>query len=71
MSSKKARRREQQEQAQDGRRSRLTPVTLFMLSIGLVISLVVAATVVFGDRSDRGEPPWAGAVWSAAHEHWH
>jgi FtsH-binding integral membrane protein len=71
MSSKKARRRERQEQTQDGRRSRFTPATLFLLSIGLVIALVVAATVVLGDRSDRGEPPWAGAVWSAAHGHWH
>jgi hypothetical protein len=71
MSSKKARRRERQEQAQDGRKSRFTPVTLFLLSIGLVIALVVAATVVLGDRSDQGEPPWPGAVWSAAHGHWH
>jgi hypothetical protein len=42
-----------------------------MLSIGLVISLIVAATIVFGDRSDRGDPPWPGATWSAVHEHWH
>ena len=71
MSSKKARRRERQEQKQDGQRSRFTPVTLFMLSIGLLMFVIVAAAVVFGDRSDRGEPPWRGAVWSAAHEHWH
>jgi len=71
MSSKKARRRARQEQIQNGRRSRFSPVTLFMLSIGLVISLIVVVTIVFGDRSDRGEPPRPGAVWSAAHQHWH
>jgi len=71
MSSKKARRRERQEKSQDTERTRISPVTLFLLSIGVVLLLTVGVTVVLGDRSDRGDPPWPGAVWSAAHEHWH
>jgi hypothetical protein len=71
MSSKKARRRARQEQNQEGGRSKLSPVTLFILSIGLAVLVTVVAAVVFGDRSDRGEPPWDGAAWSAAHGHWH
>ena len=71
MSSKKARRRERQEKSQDTERARISPVTLFLLSIGVVLLLTVGVTVVLGDRSDRGDPPWPGAVWSAAHEHWH
>lgn len=71
MSSKKARRRARQEQSQKGRRKGFSPATLFMLSIGLVIAVIVAATVVLGNGSDRGEPPRPGAVWSAAHQHWH
>lgn len=71
MSSKKARRRARKEQTQNRRRDRFSPATLFMLGIGLVISLIVAVTVVFADRPDRGEPPRPGAVWSAAHQHWH
>ena len=71
MSSKKARRRARQEQNQkSGRRGR-SPVALFILSIGLAVLVTVVGAVVFGDRSDRGEAPWAGAVWSTAHGHWH
>lgn len=73
MSSKKARRRarQQQELEEAGRGSRLSPVTLFILSIGAAVLLTVAAAIVFTDRSDRGEPPWPGAVWSSPHDHWH
>ena len=71
MSSKKARRRERQEQNQDGGRRKLSPVTLFILSIGLAVLVTVVVAVVFGDRSAPGEPPSPGAVWSAAHGHWH
>ena len=71
MSSKKARRRERQEQNQDRGRGRLSPVALFILTIGLAILVTVVGAIVFGDRSGRGEPPWPGAVWSAAHGHWH
>jgi hypothetical protein len=73
MSSKKARRkqRQEQEQKQEGRRGKLNPVTLFMLGIGAAVVIAVLSAVVFGDGSDRGEPPWPGAVWSAPHGHWH
>ena len=71
MSSKKARRRERQEQNQDSDRSKLSPVTLFILSIGLALLVTLGAAVLFGDRSDPGDPPWPGAVWSSGHGHWH
>ena len=71
MSSKKARRRKRQEHKQDRRRSRLSPATVFILGIAMAVLLTVVGAVVFGDRSGRGEPPWPGAVWSAAHGHWH
>ena len=71
MSSKKARRRERQEQNQDSGRRKLSPVTLFILSIGLALLVTVFVAVVFGDRSAPGDPPWPGAIWSAAHGHWH
>ncbi len=71
MSSKKARRKKRQEQEQNRRRSGLSPATLFILGIGVAMLLTVVAAVVLVDRSDRGEPPWPGAVWSAAHGHWH
>ncbi len=71
MSSKKARRRKRREQDQERQGTGLSPVTIFILSIGVVMLLTVVVAVVFGDRSDRGERPWPGAVWSAAHEHWH
>ena len=71
MSSKKARRRERQEQNQDSGRRKLSPVTLFILSIGLAVLVTVFVAVVFGDRSAPGDPPRPGAVWSAAHGHWH
>jgi len=71
MSSKKARRRERLEQSQDGSSSRLSPVALFMLIIGLALLGTVVGAVVFGGGSDRGDPPRPGAIWSSAHGHWH
>ena len=71
MSSKKARRRERHARNQDSSRSGLSPVALFMLAIGLAMLVTVVAAVVFGDVSGPGEPPRPGAVWSAAHGHWH
>jgi hypothetical protein len=68
MSSKKARRRKAQEQAQDGSHRTLSPATLFMIGIGMALALVVFGAVIL---SDREEPPFPGAVWSAAHGHWH
>lgn len=70
MSSKKARRRERQEQEQRGSSSRLSPVTLFILGIGAAVALTVAVSLVFTDRSGRGERP-PGTVWSEEHGHYH
>lgn len=72
MSSKKARRRERQEQEleQAGRSNRLSPVTLFILTIGAAVLLTVAGAIVFTDRSDRGERP-PGTAWSEEHGHYH
>ena len=50
MSSKKARRRKLQQQAQDRSRRTLNPATLFILGIGLAIVLTVVVAVIFGDR---------------------
>lgn len=71
MSSKKARRRQRREESKERPRRRFSPVTLFMLGIGAAVILTVVGAVVLGDRSDRGDPPWPGAVWSSAHDHWH
>jgi hypothetical protein len=69
MSSKKARRRERHEKDEGRSRTGLSPVTVFMLIIGLAMLVTVVGAVVFG--GGRGEPPRPGAVWSAAHGHWH
>jgi hypothetical protein len=68
MSSKKARRRKLEERTQDRSRRRLSPVTLFILGIGLALLVTVVGSVVLGDRD---EPPFPGAVWSDQHGHWH
>lgn len=71
MSSKKARRRERQARKSDNARRGPTPVTLFIVAVGVAVLLTVGASVLLTDRSGQGEPPWPGAVWSAAHDHWH
>jgi hypothetical protein len=68
MSSKKARRRKRQEQTQDPSRRTLSPVTIFILGIGLALVLTAVGSVIFGNRE---EPPFPGAVWSVQHDHWH
>lgn len=68
MSSKKARRRKLQEQARDTGRKKLSPVTVFILGIGLALVLTVVGALFFGVG---GTPPGSGAVWSAEHGHWH
>ena len=67
MSSKKARRRKLQAQTQD-RSRKLSPVTLFILAIGVVVALTMVGAFVFGNREG---PPRPGAVWSELHGHWH
>lgn len=73
MSSKKARRkkRQHQEQEESRRRGKLSPTTLFILTIGLAVLATVVVALAFTDRSDRGVPPTPGAVWSESHGHWH
>lgn len=71
MSSKKGRRRKLREQERDRPRGKLNPAIAFMLSIALAVLLMVVGVVVFGDRDGPGQPPWPGAVWSPAHDHWH
>ena len=72
MSSKKARRRGRREKAnEEGRRSGLSPVTLFMLAVGMALLLAVGIAVVLGANSGPGDPPRPGMVWSEAHGHWH
>ena len=71
MSSKKARRRARRKQEREERRSKLNPVTLMVLGMGLAILLTVVGALVFGTGAGQGEPPWPGAVWSPSHGHWH
>lgn len=72
MSSKKARRRKRRKkEEEERRRSNLSPVTLFILAIGVAIVLTAVGAWLFGDPLGPGEPPWPGAVWSPSHGHWH
>jgi hypothetical protein len=73
MSSKKARHKERQHQEQEEsrRRGRLSPATLFILTIGIALLATVVVALGFTDRSGRGAPPYPGAVWSEPHGHWH
>lgn len=72
MSTKKARRKERRQQKQDQRAGQSGSARLFIFGIVAAIVLLVAAALVFGDRSGGpGAPPWPGAVWSADHGHWH
>jgi hypothetical protein len=69
MSTKKQHRRErlEQERLRTEERKR-NPLPIFLWSIAVV--LLVAGAIGFVVRQDR-EPPWPGAVWSEAHQHWH
>lgn len=71
MSSKKEIRRKRREhrQAEEQRRGR-NPAILFALGIAAAILITLGLFAAFGDGGP-GEPPWPGAVWSAAHGHWH
>jgi hypothetical protein len=72
MSSKKARRKGRREKENEERRSSgLSPVTLFMLAIGMALLLAVGIAMVFRVNSGPGDPPRPGAVWSEEHGHWH
>lgn len=64
---KKRREREQEERERTGR----NPAVLFVLGITAAIALTLGAFVLFGGSSGPGDPPFPGAVWSAAHDHWH
>jgi hypothetical protein len=68
MSSKKLLRRERQQQKEGTTKARLSPVSIFLLSIVALLVVVVMIGILTG--SNR-EPPWAGAVWSEQHGHWH
>ena len=67
MSSKKKLRRERQ-QKKDTTKPRLSPVSIFLLSIAALLLVVGVLGSLLG--SNR-EPPWPGAMWSEAHGHWH
>jgi hypothetical protein len=70
MSTKKQLRRERQEQ--DRKReeaSKRNPVPTLLLSIAAI--LLVVGVIGYFLRGDREPPPWPGAVWSEAHQHWH
>jgi hypothetical protein len=72
MSSKKeVRRKRREEEQQQRERSTRNPALIFGVGIAAAILLTLAAFALFGDPSGPGEPPWDGAVWSPAHDHWH
>ncbi len=71
MSSKKALRKKAREKKKEERRSGLSPVTLFILGVGVAVILAVVAGLVLGVDPGSGDPPRPGAVWSDAHGHWH
>lgn len=72
MSSKKEIRRKQREREQEKReRGGRNPALLFALGIAGAILITVGAVVLLGGSGGPGDPPWPGAVWSAAHDHWH
>jgi len=72
MSSKKARRKAQREkESQEARQGRFSPVTLFIVGIGLAVVVTIVGAYLLGVGSGPGEPPFPGAVWSPSHGHWH
>lgn len=72
MSSKKElRRRRREQQHEKKERGGRNPALLFALGIAAAILITLGAFMVLGNPGGPGEPPWPGAVWSAAHGHWH
>jgi hypothetical protein len=70
VSSKKQLRRARQAREQvQKEKTKLNPVWMFLLSIAAVVLVLGVVALFFGP--DRGPPPWPGAVWSEAHQHWH
>lgn len=72
MSSKKDLRRKRREQELEEKKARgsLNPAWKFIIGIALTLALIAGGYMVLGGGGP-GEPPWPGAVWSAAHGHWH
>ena len=68
MSSKKQLRRERQQKKEGTTKPRLSPVSIFLLSIAALLIVVVVIGSLTGENR---EPPWPGAMWSEAHGHWH
>ena len=69
MSTKKQLRRERMEKEAQGKRAKMNPATMFMLSVAVAVVVLGAVAFFFG--TGVGEPPWPGAVWSPEHGHWH
>lgn len=70
MSSKKQLRRKRQKEEEERPRG-INPAILFIVGIAAVVLALVAGVALFGGESGPGDPPWPGAVWSSAHDHWH
>ena len=71
MSSKKALRKKQREKAKADSRKGVNPALLFVVGVGFALLVTVAVSMMWGESSAPGDPPWPGAVWSDAHGHWH
>jgi len=71
MSSKKQLRRKRQKEKEERPRGKVNPAVLFIVGIAAVVLALVVGVALFGGESGPGEPPWPGAVWSPAHNHWH
>jgi hypothetical protein len=67
MSTKKQLRRERQRQ-KGTTKARLSPVSIFVLSI---VALLLVVGVIGSLVGSNREPPWPGAIWSEAHGHYH
>ena len=67
MSTKKQRRRERPRQ-KGTTKARLSPVSIFVLSIAALLLVVGVIGSLLGNNR---EPPWPGAIWSEAHGHYH
>jgi hypothetical protein len=70
-SKKKVRRKRRAQEQQERDEGRWNPALVFGLCIATAIVLTLGAFSMFGDPAGPGEPPWDGAVWSPAHDHWH